>query len=128
MTGLRDYILLAVLGGLVPVSLMRPWIGVLGWFWIAYMVPHALTWGFGRTLPLAALVGGATLAGFLFTKDRRPLPRSVTVALMLLFFAHITLSSAFAFNQELAWAKWNWTGPASGTSTWSRPWAWASTG
>src|SRR6266404_4267127 len=66
MTGLRDYILLAVVGGLVPVSLMRPWIGVLGWFWIAYMVPHALTWGFGRTLPLAAIVGGATLAGFLF--------------------------------------------------------------
>jgi len=108
MSGLRDYILLVVVGGLVPVSLMRPWIGVLGWFWIAYMVPHALTWGFGRTLPLAALVGGATLAGFLFTKDRRPLPRSLAVALVILFFAHITLSSSLAFNQELAWAKWNW--------------------
>ena len=108
MTGLRDYILLAVVGGLVPVSLMRPWIGVLGWFWIAYMVPHALTWGFGRTLPLAAIVGGATLAGFLFTKDRRPLPRSLTVSLLILFFAHITLSSSLAFNPELAWAKWNW--------------------
>ena len=71
MTGLRDYILLAVLGGLVPASLFRPWVGVLGWFWIAYMVPHSLTWGFGRTLPLAAIVGGATLVGFVFTSDRR---------------------------------------------------------
>jgi probable O-glycosylation ligase (exosortase A-associated) len=106
MTGLRDYVLVAVLGGLVPASLIRPWVGVLGWFWIAYMVPHSLTWGFGRNLPVAALVGGATLAGFLFTKDRRPLPRSGTMFLVLLFFAHITLSSALAFNPELAWVKW----------------------
>lgn len=108
MSGLRDYVLLAVVGGLVPVSLLRPWVGVLGWFWIAYMVPHSFTWGFGRSLPLAVLVGGATLAGFLFTKDRRPLPRSSTVVLMILFFAHITLSSALAFNPQLAWTKWNW--------------------
>ena len=108
MTGLRDYILLAVLGGLVPASLFRPWVGVLGWFWIAYMVPHSLTWGFGRTLPLAAIVGGATLVGFVFTNDRRRFPRSVSVFLLLLFFAHITLSSALAYSQELAWAKWNW--------------------
>ena len=108
MSGLRDYVLLAVVGGLVPVSLLRPWVGVLGWFWIAYMVPHSFTWGFGRSLPLAVLVGGATLAGFLFTKDRRPLPRSSTVLLLILFFAHITLSSALAFNPQLAWTKWNW--------------------
>ena len=107
MTGIRDYLLLALLGGLVPASLMRPWIGVLGWFWIAYMVPHALTWGFGRNLPLAALVGGATLAGFFFTKDRRPLPRSWTVFLLLLFSAHITLSSALSYDPGLAWMKWN---------------------
>ncbi len=108
MSGIRDYVLLSVLGGLVPASLFRPWVGVLGWFWIAYMVPHSLTWGFGRSLPLAALVGGATLAGFLFTKDRKPLPRSGTVLLVLLFCAHITLSSALSYNPALAWAKWNW--------------------
>jgi probable O-glycosylation ligase (exosortase A-associated) len=108
MSGLRDYVLLAILGGLVPVSLFRPWVGILGWFWIAYMVPHSLTWGFGQTLPLAALVGGATLAGFLFTKDRKPLPRSGTVFLILLFFAHITVSSALSYDPTLAWAKWNW--------------------
>jgi len=108
MSGLRDYLLLVILGGLIPASLFRPWVGVLGWFWIAYMVPHSLTWGFGRSLPLAALVGGATLAGFLFTKDRKPLPRSWTVFLLLLFFAHITASSALSYDPALAWAKWNW--------------------
>jgi probable O-glycosylation ligase (exosortase A-associated) len=59
-------------------------------------------------LPLAALVGGATLLGFLFTKDRKPLPRTWTTFLVVLFLAHITLSSALSFNPELAWAKWNW--------------------
>ena len=108
MSGIRDYLLLVTLVGLVPISLARPWIGTLGWFWIAYMVPHSLTWGFGRSLPLAAMVGGATLLGFLFTKDRRPLPRSWTVVFVILFMIHITLSTALSFNSELAWPKWNW--------------------
>ena len=108
MTGLRDYILLLVLGGLVPISFLRPWIGILGWFWIAYMVPHSLMWGFGRSIPLAALVGGATLLGFIFTKDRKPLPRSWTVLFVLLFIVHMTISTVLSFSPELAWHKWNW--------------------
>lgn len=105
---MRDLLLLASLLYLVPVSLMRPWIGVLGWFWISYFVPHSFTWGFGRRLPVAMLVGGATLVGFLFTRDRKPLPGTLSVVFLLLFGLHITITSAFAFNPELSWIKWNW--------------------
>jgi putative inorganic carbon (HCO3(-)) transporter len=108
MTGLRDYILLLMLLWLVPVSFLRPWIGILGWFWIAYMVPHSLMWGFGRSLPLAAMVGGATLLGLVFTKDRKPLPQSWTVFLIVVFMFHITLSTVLSYSPELAWHKWNW--------------------
>jgi len=107
VTGIRDYALLVILIGLVPAALKRPWVGILGWFWIAYMVPHSLTWGFGRNLPLAAMVGGATLVGFVFTKDKRPLPRSGTVLLIILFVMQITVSSLLAYDPALAWAKWN---------------------
>lgn len=107
MSGLRDYGLLIALAGLVPAAFVRPWVGVLGWFWIAYMVPQSLTWGFGRTLPLAVMVGGATLLGFIFTREKKPLPWSSTVVLMFLFTIHITITTLLTFNPEYSWPKWN---------------------
>lgn len=110
MSGLRDVLLVVVLAGLVPASLFRPWIGVLGWFWIAYMVPHSLTWGFGRTLPLAAMVAGATLLGFFFSRDRKQLPRTLSVFFMLAFSVDIVISTLVAYDPALSWGKLDWVG------------------
>jgi putative inorganic carbon (hco3(-)) transporter len=107
MSGLRDVVVLLVVIGLVPVSLVRPWLGVLAWYWIAYMVPHGLTWGFARTLPVAMLVGGATLVGFLFSKDRKPIPRTGTTFFMLACSLHFTLTTVLAHNPSLASGKWD---------------------
>jgi probable O-glycosylation ligase (exosortase A-associated) len=104
----RDVVLLAAVVGLAPISFARPWIGVLVWSWIAYMAPHTLTWGFGRTLPVAAVIGGATLAGLLFTRDRKPMPVTLVVVLLSLFVVHFSVSTALALNPTLAWGKWNW--------------------
>ena len=108
MSGLRDVVFLIVLIGLVPVSLIRPWVGILAWYWIAFMVPHGLTWGFGRTLPVAILIGGATLVGWVFTKDRKPIPRTWTVFALLFLAAHFTLTTVLAYNPLEAWGKWEW--------------------
>jgi probable O-glycosylation ligase (exosortase A-associated) len=108
MSGLRDVVLLIVLIGLVPLCAIRPWIGILAWCWIAFMVPHGLTWGFARTLPIAMAVGGATLLGWVLTKDRKPIPRTWTVLLLLLLVAHFTLTTILAFDQDQAWGKWEW--------------------
>ncbi|MDO8475182.1 MAG: putative O-glycosylation ligase, exosortase A system-associated [Candidatus Rokubacteria bacterium] len=108
MSGLRDVVFLIVLIGLVPVSLIRPWLGILAWYWIAFMVPHGLTWGFGRTLPVAMLIGGAALVGWVFTKDRKPIPRTWTVFALLLLAAHFTLTTMLAYNPQEAWGKWVW--------------------
>ena len=108
MSGLRDVVFLIVLIGLVPVSLIRPWVGILAWYWIAFMVPHGLTWGFGRTLPVAMLIGGATLLGWVCTKDRKPIPRTWTVFALLLLAAHFTLTTMLAYSPQEAWSKWEW--------------------
>src|SRR5215467_6102097 len=106
MSGLRDVVLLLVVIGLVPVCLIRPWLGILAWYWIAFMVPHGLTWGFARTLPVAMLIGGATLVGWVCTKDRKPIPRTVTVIALLLLAADFTLTTTLAYNPMDAWNKW----------------------
>ena len=106
MSGLRDVVLLFVLIGLVPFCLIRPWLGILAWYWIAFMVPHGLTWGFARTLPVAMVIGGATLVGWVCTKDRKPIPRTVTVIALLLLVTDFTLTTFLAYNPIDAWNKW----------------------
>jgi probable O-glycosylation ligase (exosortase A-associated) len=112
MSGLRDIVLLIVLIGLVPVSALRPWFGILAWYWIAFMVPHGLTWGFARTLPIAMLIGGATLLGWMFTKNRKPIPRTWPVFALLLLAVQFTLTTVLAYNPQEAWAKWEWVSKA----------------
>ena len=71
---MRDYVLTVLVFALLPVCLVRPWLGILAWFWIGLMNPHRLTWGFAYTMPFAMLVGVATLLGAVLAKDRRPIP------------------------------------------------------
>ena len=105
---IRDLLLVATLIPLVPICFIRPWIGIVAWFWVAYFVPHSFTWGFARDLPIAMMVGGATLAGLAFTRDRAPLPRTANVMLLFLFAVHVTISTLLAHDPETAWGKWDW--------------------
>jgi putative inorganic carbon (HCO3(-)) transporter len=105
---LRDITLLIIWLGLIPISLVHPWIGILAWYWIAYFVPHGLVWGFARNLPVALAIGGATLVGFLFTRDKKPLPRSAITSFMVLFVVHIALTTILAHNRANAFGKWVW--------------------
>jgi putative inorganic carbon (HCO3(-)) transporter len=108
MGGLRDLVFLIVWLGLIPTSLIRPWVGILAWNWIAFMAPHGLTWGFARTLPVAMAIGGATLVGWLFTTERKSIPRTWPFIGLLFFTIHITLTTVLAHNPEEAWGKWIW--------------------
>src|SRR5215471_15167202 len=104
----RDIAFVLVWLYLIPASLIRPWIGVLAWYWIAYFVPHGLSWGFARRLPVALAIGGATLVGFALTKDKKPVPRCAITFFMLAFVVDYTLTTILAHNRELALGKWEW--------------------
>jgi len=108
MSGLRDVVFIIVWLGLLPVSLVRPWLGILAWYWLAFMVPHGLTWGFSRTLPVAMGVGGATLIGWAFAKDRKPIRVTFTLIALVLLTIDFTITTVFAFAPEEAFGKWQW--------------------
>jgi probable O-glycosylation ligase (exosortase A-associated) len=99
----RDVIVTIIIIGSLPVCLARPWIGILMWSWIGYMNPHRLTWSFAYTLPFAMMVALATLIGLLFTKERKPLPRTIEVYLLLALWVLFSISTFFAFNPTDAW-------------------------
>ncbi|MBK5930581.1 putative O-glycosylation ligase, exosortase A system-associated [Halochromatium salexigens] len=102
---MRDILLFVIVVGLVPVILMRPWIGILAWFWSGLMTPHFLTWGFMRTFPIAIVFGGATLAGLMMTKDRRGMPFTREMMMMWMLVAYTAMTSYFAVYPS-AWSFW----------------------
>jgi putative inorganic carbon (hco3(-)) transporter len=100
---MRDLLFTAVFVLLLPICFFRPWIGILVWAWIGFMNPHRLGWGYARNLPVALWVGGAVLLGLLFTKDRKPIPRSGTLLLMYLLLGHFCLTTFFSMVPERPW-------------------------
>ena len=92
--------------GLVPLILYRPWTGVLAWFWIGLMNPHRLTWGFMFSAPVAQVVGLVTIVGLLLTQDRRTLPVTREIVMLVLFALYVTMTSMLAWAPHVAWTQW----------------------
>src|SRR4030095_7977002 len=103
---MRDYVLTSFVFALLPVCLVRPWLGILAWYWLGLMNPHRLTWGFAYTMPFAMLVAIATLLGAVIAKDRRPIPWNREMLLMAILLAYFTVTSFFACAPEYAWPQW----------------------
>jgi probable O-glycosylation ligase (exosortase A-associated) len=100
---MRDYLLTLIVFGLVPMALWRPWIGVLAWYWIGLMNPHRLTWDFAYTMQFAAMIAVPTLLGLLLTRDRKPVPSTSEIWLMLILLACFAFTTPFAWAPSHAW-------------------------
>jgi probable O-glycosylation ligase (exosortase A-associated) len=102
---MRDILLAAIILASLPVCAARPWIGVLVWSWIGFMNPHRLLgeWTSSYDQPYAQMVAIATLAGFLFSRERRALPRVREVGLLLLLWLVFLLSTVFSVYPDEAW-------------------------
>ncbi len=102
---IRDLVLAGSILASVPFCFVYPWIGVLMWSWLAYGNPHRLTWDFAFEFPFAQAVAAATLAGFLFSRDRRPFVWAREYLVLGLLWAWFGISSMLAMYPEAAWEK-----------------------
>jgi probable O-glycosylation ligase (exosortase A-associated) len=68
------------------------------------MSPHRLSWGFAYAMPLAQIVAIPMLVGFLFTRDRRPIPVVSESVLLGGFWVLTFISTLFAWYPEQAWS------------------------
>lgn len=93
---MRDFLILAIVLGSVPICLFRPYYGVLLWVWIAYFNPHRFAWTYAYNFPVAMTVAVPTLLGILFTKElnRKFLTREVLLLLLLWGWFVVTLVHA----------------------------------
>lgn len=102
---MRDILLLVVMAGLLPLCLMRPWIGILAWNWIALMNPHRLSWEFSQ-LPFAMAVALLTLTGMLFRRDYKSPPWNRELILLAILMVYFTLTNLTAWYPSAAWSYW----------------------
>lgn len=103
---MRDYVLTTLIFAIIPVCLVRPWLGIIAWYWLGIMNPHRNTWDFAYTMPFAMLIGGATLAGLLFARDRKPIPWNRELVLMIILMVYFTVTTFFAWAPTEAWVQW----------------------
>jgi probable O-glycosylation ligase (exosortase A-associated) len=102
----RDVVLTLVIFGLLPLAALQPHVGIYLWYWISYMNPHRLTWGFAFSLPFAQVVALATLIGLLLNRERRRVPWTTTTATWLAFTLWVSLTTLFAINRVVAVEHW----------------------
>jgi len=103
---LRDIFLIGFIFGSVPFILVRPWIGILMFSWISYMVPHKLAWGIAFDMPFAAVVAAATLLGLLFDKGDKSIPINSISVIWVIFIIHVSITTMFALHPGDAVEQW----------------------
>jgi putative inorganic carbon (hco3(-)) transporter len=104
---MRDIVLTLFVFASLPLCIARPWLGILTWYWVGLMNPHRLGWGFAFDMPFAMLVGGCTIVGVLLTRERKPIPWSRELVLLLILVAYFTLTTPFAWAPDFAWPQWS---------------------
>ncbi|MBT4701307.1 MAG: putative O-glycosylation ligase, exosortase A system-associated [Rhodospirillaceae bacterium] len=97
---MRDILVTMIIVGSLPMTLMRPYIGVIMWFLVSYMNFHRMSWGFAYSLPVAMMVGLATLGTWAITKEKHPIPKSGVAILMGMFFIWTVITTGFAVGDD----------------------------
>ena len=104
---LRDIFIACALLVILPCSLRKPQIGLLGWLWISIMNPHKESFGFITSMPvLDGLVAFTVLGCILTWKDRAEAEFLPVLKILLAFYIWCTLTTIFAVHPGPAWMKW----------------------
>ena len=98
---MRDLAIWIVVLGSLPITLVKPFFGVLVWTWLSLMFPQQLAFSFAYGQPFAQMVGAAILVALLLAPEERKFPpMSGIIVMLLVFWAWMLLTTVFALNQE----------------------------
>jgi len=104
---MRSLLVFLIVFSSLPVTLVRPYIGLLVYAWISYMNPHRITWGAAYDFPFAMLTGATTIVAWLISKEPKRIPWCAATALLLAFVLWFNLTTLFALVPDAAYPKWD---------------------
>jgi probable O-glycosylation ligase (exosortase A-associated) len=104
---MRDIVITAVAGFLILMIFKHPAFGAYTWAWLSLMSPHRMTYGFAGGLPFAMVTALITILVFATTRQRRSLPNTAPIWVLLALIFWMTVTSFFALApQALVWDRW----------------------
>jgi putative inorganic carbon (HCO3(-)) transporter len=103
---LRTLLMFGVMGVLLPLTALNPFIGVILWDWISLMNPHKLITGAATDQPWALIIFVMTMLGCAIRPSHWKLPINRTTILFAVFLAGITLTTLTAMAPNAA-TKWS---------------------
>lgn len=99
---MRDLALAAIVFGLLPFCLKRPFWGVLMLTWLGYMNPHRLCYGFMLSFPIVQVTAIVTLIGLLVSKEPKRLVWSREITVLAVFVAWMGITTTQAYYPDAA--------------------------
>lgn len=102
---MRDIVVLVLVLATVPLALYRPFFGLLGFSWLAYMRPQDLAWGMAAALPLSKYVAAALFLSLVLRGKLNILRRGAVPFAMLGLAAWLLVSCLTAVHRDVAFEK-----------------------
>lgn len=102
---MRDLYIALITFGLLPVVLMRPFVGVMLWTWLSLMAPHRLSWGFSYDFPYVQVIAVVSFLGLVLSRERKSFPITTPTVLFILFTLWVCVTTVFAISPGLAQAR-----------------------
>jgi probable O-glycosylation ligase (exosortase A-associated) len=106
-SSLRDLIITLFILGSVPKLLLRPNLAVLMFYWLSFMNPHKLCWGFAVNVPFALVTAVSLLLSVLFWREPKKILWMPVNILMFINVLWMTATTFFAFAPDAAWTAWD---------------------
>ncbi|MEO6422617.1 MAG: putative O-glycosylation ligase, exosortase A system-associated [Candidatus Nitrotoga sp.] len=100
---MRDLIVTAIVFGLLPMVLSRPYVGLYLFSWLSYMNPHRLAWGFAINMPFAYIVAITTIISVFTSKEPKHMPWTREMTVLVMYIVWMCVTTFFAFYSDLAW-------------------------
>lgn len=104
---MRDFLIVVIVFGSIPIILARPQFGILMWYWISLMNPHRWTWGYAYTLRVALVVGLATILAWLASRERKLPPNTAMTWFLVGLTIWISITTLFAQVPSSADPQWS---------------------
>lgn len=99
---MRDLLLFLIIFGSVPIIMTRPWVGIIMWNWVSFMNPHRLAWGLMYEMPVAMIIGTATLIGWVLCKEDRRLQLNAITFLIIMLLVWMAVTTVFSVEPDVA--------------------------
>lgn len=104
---MRDLIVAAICSLGIPLALVRPFLGLLFFCWLAYMRLQDLSWGFAKDIQWSKYVAIAMIIGVLINKKEKFFRFSFATVILFLLWLFLTVSVIFSVNMEASLDKYS---------------------